>query len=188
MSHSSRKQICSSPITEGYKPQMLIEEFNALSESGAASELQTCCASERWVRAVVAQRPFDSVNALHAAAEAEWSVLAEADYLEAFDAHPKIGDPDSLKKKYANTHKMASGEQQLVEKATPEVIDALATINQAYQEKFGFIFIVCATGKSAQEMLTLVERRLPNDRTEEVTNAACEQAAITAIRLNKLFE
>lgn len=167
---------------------MLIEEFNALPESGAVGALEGCCATQRWVNAVVGHRPFETIAALQECATTEWANLAESDYLEAFDAHPKIGDPDSLKKKYAKTHGMASGEQQSVQQATPNVIDALARLNQEYLEKFGFIFIVCATGKTAAEMLALIEERLLNSRAEELINAAREQAAITAIRISKLFE
>lgn len=167
---------------------MLLEDFNVLPVEEAVAALQACCAAQRWVSAVVEQRPFSSLDDLQQSARIEWSGLAEADYLEAFDAHPKIGDPDSLKKKYADTHKMASKEQSLVEEAAPEVIADLATLNQAYFEKFGFIFIVCATGKTATEMLALVKERLPNDRADELVNAASEQAAITAIRINKLFD
>lgn len=112
--------------------------------------------------------------------------LSDEDWLQAFDAHPKIGDVTSLKKKYANTHSLASGEQSATAAADESVLQRLKNGNDAYADKFGFIFIVCATGKSADEMLALLEARLPNTRAQEIENAAREQAKITHIRLDKL--
>ena len=113
--------------------------------------------------------------------------MTEADYLQAFEGHPKIGDITSLKAKYANTKELASGEQSAVDEASDEVLERLAQGNDTYQEKFGFIFLVCATGKSAAEMLALLEMRLPNDRATELINAAEEQRKIFHIRLGKML-
>ena len=101
-----------------------------------------------------------------------WSDAAESERLEAFSGHPQIGDLSALKNRFAAT---ASAEQGQVAAATEETLLALKSANDAYLEKFGFIFIVCATGKSAEEMLELVNERLPNSRQEELDNGAIEQ-------------
>jgi 2-oxo-4-hydroxy-4-carboxy-5-ureidoimidazoline decarboxylase len=116
-----------------------------------------------------------------------WEECDVDDYLEAFQGHPRIGDVESLAKKYANTKTWAGGEQKGVEGAASEVLERLAQGNADYEEKFGHIFIVCATGKSAAEMLALLEARMPNDPKTEVMVAAEEQNKITRIRLKKLL-
>lgn len=136
---------------------------------------------------MVESRPYDSAADVLHEANACWQDLGEEDYLEAFEGHPKIGDVNSLKKKYANTKRLAAGEQSAVTTASDEVIDKLAEGNHRYQEKFGFIFIVCASGKSAQEMSDLLQARLGNKRQTELANAAQEQRKIFQIRLNNLL-
>lgn len=116
-----------------------------------------------------------------------WEQTTESDWMEAFSHHPKIGDVKSLEKKFASTAAWASGEQASVNEASQEVIQKLAKGNEDYEKKFGFIFIVCATGKSAPEMLELLEIRLPHEREKELRIAANEQNKITHIRLDKLF-
>ena len=137
---------------------------------------------------MVATRPYASADALRQQADSHWRDMAEADYLEAFDGHPKIGDVGSLKAKYANTKALAAGEQSGVNVASDEIIRRLAAGNRQYEETFGFIFIVCATGKSAEEMTDLLEARLPNERPVELENAAEEQRKIFHIRLNQLLD
>ena len=132
---------------------------------------------------MLARRPFGSQAALLAAAREEWFALSERDWLEAFSHHPKIGDRASLAARFPATHDLSAREQSGVASASARVIDELADANQTYLERFGFIFIVCATGKSAAEMLALLRARLPNDRATELRNAAEEQAKITALRL-----
>ena len=164
-----------------------IESFNNLSAEEASTQLTQCCAAEAWVARMIAVRPFSSLDHVVTAAGEHWVGLSEGDYLQAFDAHPKIGDVNSLREKYADTKAMAGGEQSGVNSAGEDVIQRLSEGNTAYQDKFGFIFIVCATGKSAEEMLALLEARRPNSRDDELTNAAAEQAKITEIRLRKLL-
>lgn len=166
---------------------MDLTTLNELSHADATTAFMQCCTAKEWVEQLVQARPFASADALRETADSIWSNLAEKDFLEAFDGHPKIGDVGSLKAKYANTKALASGEQSSVNEASDEVINALAAGNTAYEEKFGFIFIVCATGKSAAEMLALLEARLPNDRETELSNAAEEQRKIYHIRLEKLL-
>ncbi|MEM1110463.1 MAG: 2-oxo-4-hydroxy-4-carboxy-5-ureidoimidazoline decarboxylase [Pseudomonadota bacterium] len=166
---------------------MSLTEFNHAAETDARQMLRQCCTSEAWISQLVAARPFADAVALRAAADLAWKDLEEPDYLQAFDGHPKIGDVGSLKAKYADTKQLAAGEQSAVELAGIDTIEALARGNHDYEERFGFIFIVCATGKSAAEMLALLDARLPNGREEELANAAEEQRKIFQLRLEKLL-
>ena len=167
---------------------MNLEQINQASLDQARQLFLQCCTSQQWVERMVISRPFVSGQVLCDQADAHWRELGERDYLEAFDGHPKIGDVSSLKARYANTKELAAGEQSGVNGAGEDVIDRLAAGNQRYAEKFGFIFIVCATGKSAQQMLELLEARLPNDRQTELVVAAEEQRKIFNIRLNHLLD
>jgi 2-oxo-4-hydroxy-4-carboxy-5-ureidoimidazoline decarboxylase len=137
---------------------------------------------------MLAQRPFASLHTLCEQAESIWQHLTEADYLQAFEAHPKIGDVSSLREKYANTKAIAANEQSGAQQASEETLQRLSELNHVYEQKFGFIFIVFATGKSAQQMLTLLEQRIDNERDQEVANAAANQMKITDLRLKKLIQ
>jgi 2-oxo-4-hydroxy-4-carboxy-5-ureidoimidazoline decarboxylase len=148
--------------------------------------LQRCCGSALWTDRMLARRPFGSQAGLLAAARDEWFALAREDWLEAFSHHPKIGDRNVLEKRFAPTRHLSEREQAGVDGASGEVLDALAAGNRAYEEKFGYIFIVCATGKNADEMLGLLRSRLRNDPAVELRVAAAEQAKITEIRLERL--
>jgi 2-oxo-4-hydroxy-4-carboxy-5-ureidoimidazoline decarboxylase len=167
---------------------MSLEGINQASPADAAHMFRQCCTSQHWIERMVTTRPYASADALRQQADNHWRDMAEADYLEAFDGHPKIGDVGSLKAKYANTKALAAGEQSGVNVATDEVIQRLAAGNRQYEETFGFIFIVCATGKSAEQMTDLLEARLPNERAVELENAAEEQRKIFHIRLNQLLD
>lgn len=166
---------------------MRIAKLNQMLTDQLTTAFTQCCVAQRWVSQMVQSVPFVSETQLFETADTIWAALGEADYLEAFEGHPKIGDVSSLKQKYANTKALASGEQFSVNQASDEVLQRLAAGNHAYEAKFGFIFIVCATGKSAAEMLALLEARLPHERAIEVQNAAEEQRKITRIRLEKLL-
>ena len=132
----------------------------------------------------MARRPFGRDAKLLAVARVEWFGLTEVDWLEAFSHHPRIGDRAELEARFPDTHDLSSKEQAGVGAAPADVLTALAEGNQAYADKFGFIFIVCATGKSAEEMLKLLRDRLRHDRASELRIAAEEQAKITALRLS----
>lgn len=166
---------------------MELAQLNQLDHEAATNAFMQCCTALSWVEKMVTSRPYSDVTQLSQVADRHWQGLAEKDYLEAFDGHPKIGDVDSLRAKYANTKALASGEQSSVQHASDRVIEALAQGNETYQHKFGFIFIVCATGKSAEQMLHLLQSRLPNEREVELANAAQEQRKIFHIRLEKLL-
>lgn len=166
---------------------MNLAQLNSLTVEQATQCFMQCCTSSTWVSAMVQSRPFTDRHDLTAKADLAWRGLAEKDYLEAFDGHPQIGNVDTLRAKYANTKALASGEQSAVSQASEQIIAALAKGNADYLKKFGFIFIVCATGKSAEQMLALLAARLPNDKTTELVNAAEEQRKIFHLRLEKLL-
>lgn len=168
---------------------MNLNEFNQLEKDAAASMLKTCCGSSAWVNAVMRNFPFSSEADLVAAAESSWyTICAEADWLEAFTHHPKIGDVKSLAEKFASTSHLAGNEQSGVNEATQQVLEQLTAGNQQYEKKYGFIFIICATGKPADEMLRLLQDRLKNSREEELHIAMGEQHKISIIRLKKLLD
>ncbi len=129
------------------------------------------------------RRPFGTIEQLLAAARDVWFALEPDDWKEAFAAHPKIGDRDSLRHRFPETAHLASREQAGVEGASDDVLSALAEGNLAYERKFGFIFIVCASGLTASQMLEMLRARLNNDSAMELQIAAEEQAKITALRL-----
>lgn len=166
---------------------MTLDELNQLPADEALGLFRDCCAADAWAWPMVELRPYTSRESLHGTARALWPTLMEVDWLTAFEAHPKIGDIKSLKAKYASTEALASGEQSGAHSAAQDVLERLQAGNRAYEQKFGFIFIVCATGKTAEEMLALLEARLPNSRDKEIRIAAEEQAKITHIRLDKLL-
>lgn len=132
-------------------------------------------------------RPFTSAAKLFETAEAVWNRLGSADFLEAFSHHPEIGaDLDELRKKFAGTAALSQAEQAGALGASVETLLALREQNRAYRERFGYSFIVCATGKTAAQMLALLEARLSNDAQTELAVAAAEQAKITRLRLEKV--
>jgi len=165
---------------------MLHTFLNAQNQTQVATTLQQCCASEKWVTRMMASRPFTDSNEVLSQATAIWESLEEVDFLQAFAAHPQIGDVKTLQAKYANTQAIASSEQSQVATASNDIIEQLALANQLYLKRFGFIFIICATGKSADEMLTALLARIGNSRQQEIENAAAEQLKITILRLNRV--
>lgn len=166
---------------------MTLDVFNALSVEAARGELLRCCGCERWAAEVLASRPFQDKAALLAASDAAWARMGEPDWREALSHHPRIGGKDALREKFAATRAWAKGEQAGAASASEKVLDALAAGNAAYEKKFGHIFVVCATGKSAAEMLDLLKSRMPNGAAAELRVAAGEQNKITKIRLEKLL-
>jgi 2-oxo-4-hydroxy-4-carboxy-5-ureidoimidazoline decarboxylase len=166
---------------------MTLDQFNALSTDEAMKDLIKCCGARRWAEQVAARRPYRSKESLLEMADDVWGKMERDDILEAFTHHPKIGDVDSLRKKFASTAQWASGEQSGVAGAAEKTLRDLADGNTAYEKKFGHIFIVCATGKNAGEMLEILRGRLGNDPARELTIAAGEQQKITRIRLVKLL-
>lgn len=167
---------------------MKLSELNQLPTEDLKHHLSTCCGSAKWTKLMLTAAPYRSEEELFDVAKKSWQECGEEDWLEAFRHHPKIGDLDSLRKKFATTGHLAGQEQAAVSLGSEETLLALQAGNETYEKKFGFIFIVFATGKSADEMLDLLEQRILNDRATELCNAAAEQHKITMLRLKKLLE
>lgn len=165
----------------------LVTKLNAMNESEAYNAFFRCCGSARWARAMASLRPFAGRAQLLGTAETTWWHLGDGDWKEAFTHHPRIGaDVAKLREKFAATATWSAGEQAGVSAADEATIQALAAGNTAYEERFGHIFIVCATGLSAAEMLRRLNERLDNEAAAELRIAAGEQVKITALRLSKL--
>ncbi len=162
-------------------PMSRLEWLNSLPEDNAREELHRCCGSLKWARAVALARPFETDAELFARAETEWRALDRKDMLEAFSHHPRIGG-SQVKTDWAKQ------EQSGVTGAASNVLDELARLNEEYEKKFGFVYLVCATGKSAPEMLGLLVRRMGNQPDDEFPIAAGEQLKIMRIRLEKLLK
>jgi 2-oxo-4-hydroxy-4-carboxy-5-ureidoimidazoline decarboxylase len=164
-----------------------LDWLNALPPNDARLVLQRCCGAVRWVEAMLQRRPFPSPAALFEQADVVWRELAATDFLEAFSHHPEIGASlDELRRKFAATAELSLGEQAGTASASEATLAALRSENQAYRTRFGYSFIVCATGKTASEMLELLQVRLRNAPEVELEVAAGEQAKITRLRLEKL--
>lgn len=166
---------------------MTLHQLNILPNEQLEEELFKCCGSTAWVNKMLPFFPAEDLIEILEDAEEQWYQCSEEDWLEAFTHHPKIGDVESLKKKFASTATWASGEQSGAAAASQQTMEALAKGNDEYEHKFGYIFIVCATGKSAAEMLQLLQQRLPNNPSEEIKIAADEQNKITMLRIEKLL-
>ncbi len=154
----------------------------------ARDELERCCGAKAWIERVCAGRPYRSRQELNATAESAWTHLERDDWMEAFAHHPRIGDLESLRKRFASTAGWASEEQRGAAQASEATLATLAEGNRAYEDRFGYIFIVCASGKSAGEMVELLHARLTNDPEAELMIAAGEQKKITRMRLAKLLD
>jgi OHCU decarboxylase len=165
-----------------------LERLNSLPMSEAESELLKCCGSKRWAQQMVQARPFAGWDELTTKAEQIWWALEPADWLEAFHSHPKIGEKKAAAPTSDQSRQWSEAEQAGVSNAGTQTLQALTVLNREYEEKFGYIFIVCATGKSSEEMLRILRARLENPADEELRNAAAEQAMITRLRLKKLID
>jgi 2-oxo-4-hydroxy-4-carboxy-5-ureidoimidazoline decarboxylase len=148
--------------------------------------LQACCGSRRWVEGMLARRPFGTEDRLVSSAREVWFALSNADWRDAFTHHPKIGDREALRRRFAATRHLSEREQAGVDTASDDVLMALAKANRDYEHAFGHIFIVCATGLSADEILRLLRERMENDPHIEIRIAAEEQAKITNLRLRQI--
>ena len=161
-----------------------LERINQTERAEVESMFRDCCGSARWASLMADARPFASESEMVDTAAAIWNDLRTEDWLEAFSAHPKIGE---TKPATTQAGQWSAREQAGMGTADDRTKQELAAANRTYYDKFGFIFIVCATGKSADEMLGLCSGRLGNDRETEIANAAREQQKITEIRLRKLL-
>ncbi|HVJ92079.1 MAG TPA: 2-oxo-4-hydroxy-4-carboxy-5-ureidoimidazoline decarboxylase, partial [Labilithrix sp.] len=167
--------------------------LRAMPEAELEAALRACCGSSAWVRAMLDERKkneeaFTSLEALKKIAAERWNKLGGADWDEAFKAHPRIGEKkaDGVQSKVA--HGWSTKEQSKVSEASQDVLDELRAVNKAYEERFGRIYIVCATGKTAEEMLAIAKERMNGDAETELRRAADEQRKITELRLAKLVQ
>jgi len=168
--------------------------LNLLSSNEATEELLKCCGSRHWAAQMATERPFIGAVELLTKATKIWWSLEPPDWLEAFRSHPKIGENKRRVSKESQTesgvdmsHRWSEQERSGVCDARQETINSLDELNHQYETKFGYIFIVCATGKSSEEMLAILEDRLKNDAARELQIAAAEQGKITELRLKKLL-
>jgi 2-oxo-4-hydroxy-4-carboxy-5-ureidoimidazoline decarboxylase len=167
---------------------MTLGELNLLSREELVAALIRCCGSTRWAELVSEHTPFGSATELHATADASWNECSESDFKEAFSHHPRIGQGVDPNSKSASTAGWAAAEQSSVKSASSMLLQELADLNESYLNKFGYIFIICATGRSAEEMKEALVMRLNNDPADEIRNAAEEQRKIMHIRISKLIE
>jgi OHCU decarboxylase len=161
--------------------------LNSLTADEAAKELLQCCGSKRWAREMATARPYASLETLLTKSHDIWWSLDRGDWLEAFRSHPKIGEKKALSKVSAQSQQWSGQEQSGVANAAQDTVDSLAALNEDYEQKFGFIFIICATGKTSAEMLSALRERLQHDPESELPIAAAEQGKITELRLKKLL-
>jgi len=161
--------------------------LNSLNADEAANELLQCCGSRRWATEMANRRPYASLETLITTAHETWWSLDQNDWLEAFRSHPKIGEKKAADKVSTQSQQWSGQEQSGVVNIAQQTVDSLAELNHAYEQKFGYIFIICATGKTSDEMLTALRERLHNDPVAELPIAAAEQSKITELRLKKLL-
>jgi OHCU decarboxylase len=164
-----------------------LEQLNALPPEQAEQEFLKCCGCRNWARSLTDARPFADAATLFQKADSVWWSLRDEDWLEAFRAHPKIGEQKAAATQSEQARSWSAEEQSGVHDAANETKAALAAGNREYERRFGFIFIVCASGKTSAEMLALLKGRLQNDPETELRVAAEEQRKITRLRLEKLL-
>jgi OHCU decarboxylase len=165
-----------------------IEKLNRMTADDKRAALLACCGSTRWAEKVAALLPMADVGQLLIIGERAWHELPREDQLEAFRAHPKIGEKKAETEASEAARRWSEGEQSRAREASTETLDALAEANREYEGKFGFIFIVCATNKTAEQMLALLRARMNNDVEAEMRVAAGEQWRITELRIKKLLK
>jgi len=169
-----------------------LDRLNALSKPEALAAFHRCCGSRRWASRMVDGRPFDSAESVHHVAQLMWFTLDREDWLEAFAQHPRIGASSVSERAldqpiHAQTAALAAGEQSGMAGASDEVRRAFTAGNELYEQHFGHVFLIRATGRSAEEMLSHLHSRLKNEPDVELSNAAAQQAEITRIRLETLL-
>lgn len=166
---------------------MTLDELNALDPKDLREKLYKCCGSTVWAEYMAMMSPFVSKDHLMNMAERCWHKCSSDEWLEAFRQHPRLGDIESLKEKFQSTAELALEEQAGAASASDEILKELAEANAAYEKKFGFIYILNATGKTAKVMLSILRIRLNNDEETEKIMAMVEQNKITHNRLEKLL-
>jgi OHCU decarboxylase len=166
--------------------RLTLEQLNVLPPAKAARALLSCCGSRAWARDLTARRPFYNFEELVQAADRVWERLTPDDWLEAFSAHPRIGEKAASVTTTAEH--WSENEQARARGGTATALADLAAINAEYERRFGYVFLICATGKSAEDILANARSRLHNDPEQELHVAAREQRLITHLRLRKLMD
>jgi len=164
-----------------------LQWLNKLSPDDARAEFLKCCGCERWAAAMSEARPFDTIDSIFVTGDQIWRSLGSEDWLEAYRAHPRIGEKKAEVQQSQRAESWSAQEQSGVTNSADAIKTALADANTRYENRFGFIFIVCASGKSASEILAILNSRLQNDPQAELSVAAEEQRKITRLRLEKLL-
>jgi 2-oxo-4-hydroxy-4-carboxy-5-ureidoimidazoline decarboxylase len=162
----------------------ILDLWNHADQASAREAMIACCGAQRWVAAMIAARPISSVADLSETADRIWTTMHESDWLEAFACHPRIGERKAAHATVQSTA-WSRQEQSSTNAASERILAELAEGNALYEERFGFTYIVCATGKSADEMLAILQRRLASDKTTELREAAEQQRQIMQVRLGK---
>lgn len=163
---------------------MTIQDLNTMDQRKLREHLYECCGCTSWSKMMLTHFPAEDISELLENAKEVWYECSEDEWKEAFSQHPRIGDLKALEEKYSST--TAAGEQAAVLTAPPDTLRELVDANREYENKFGYIFIVCATGKSPEEMLEIIRARMNNSPAVEIKVAADEQAQIMMLRLKKL--
>jgi allantoicase len=176
-----RAEIAENPASE-------LEGFNRMTRQKVIQSLLDCCGSRKWAEELAAQRPFASRAELFEAADKVWSALGHADWLEAFRHHPPIGGKRAAAKQSPKASRWSASEKSATQTAGPELLSVIAAGNRAYEGKFGHVFLICATGKTSQEMLQALQKRMSNRPESELRIAVEEQRKITRLRLEKLLD
>ncbi|HET6168980.1 MAG TPA: 2-oxo-4-hydroxy-4-carboxy-5-ureidoimidazoline decarboxylase [Terracidiphilus sp.] len=161
-----------------------LAEWNDGPDTVAMETMIACCGARRWAEAMVALRPFSSIVELRTEADRVWNTIEEGDWMQAFASHPRIGEHKAAHASAISTA-WSQQEQSSAVSASKQVMDDLAEGNRLYEERFGFTYIVCATGKNGEEMLAILNRRLTHDRSTELREAVEQQRQIMQIRLGK---
>ena len=169
------------------QPAHDIAWLNSLTADEAAKELLQCCGSRQWASQMSNDRPYATLDNLITHAHQVWWKLTSDDWLEAFRSHPRIGEKKASDKVSAQSQQWSGQEQAAVSEASQQTVNSLAELNRDYEKKFGFIFIICATGKTSGEMLAAIQERIEHDSDTELLLAAAEQAKIIELRLKKLL-
>jgi allantoicase len=182
----SRLRIFGRPV--GFQDQLKgLEQINNLPAAAARKALLDCCGSITWADQIISQRPFTTDAKLFESAEKIWAQLDPKEWLRAIRQHPPIGSKRRNSKQSGTARKWSTGEQSAAQTSSPETLAVLHAANQAYHATFGYVFLICATGKSGDEILQSLRQRLANDPDRELRVAADEMRKIIRLRLEKLL-
>jgi 2-oxo-4-hydroxy-4-carboxy-5-ureidoimidazoline decarboxylase len=165
-----------------------VARLDAMPAAEAAELLASCCGASRWVAEMVGRRPFGDRDTVLSAAQLVWEIMEEPDWREAFSHHPRIGDQSGALPQTARGAAWSAGEQSGMDSAAANLKDEMAAVNREYEAKFGYIYIVCAAGRGAEELLALARARLGNDPRTELRTATREQEKIMLLRLERLLQ